>query len=247
MDADGIVDVFTRAADAVRSAVRAIAVSRLADAGDLPTQYALDLVADAAALDALHAAGFRVMSEETGWTGDPGAEITVVVDPVDGSTNCSRRIPFWAISLAALDHHGLLVGYVRNQVTDTTYLAVRGRGATRDGGPATPNLHLEPSHTIVGHEGRFPHEGRWWQTRALGSAALGLCAVAGGELDAYVLPYGASPWDYMGAVLVCREAGVEVVDAGGGSLDDPDPGTRCRPVAAATRELLDEILAVIDA
>ena len=58
---------------------------------DRPGQYRLDLVADAAVLPVLHAAGLRVLSEESGWTGPPDAEVTVVLDPVDGSTNCARH------------------------------------------------------------------------------------------------------------------------------------------------------------
>ena len=48
-------------------------------------------------------AGVGVVSEESGRSGPDDAAITVVVDPVDGSTNCSRGIPYWAISLCAVD------------------------------------------------------------------------------------------------------------------------------------------------
>src|SRR5262245_16258978 len=62
-----------------------------------PGQSALDVVADAAILDVLHPAGLAVLSEESGRTGADDADIVVVVDPVDGSTNCARGIPYWAI------------------------------------------------------------------------------------------------------------------------------------------------------
>ncbi len=64
------------------------------------TQYHLDVVADEVALRVLRGAGYRVVSEESGATGD--GEVTVVVDPIDGSTNCDRGVPFFATSLAAM-------------------------------------------------------------------------------------------------------------------------------------------------
>ena len=72
--------------------------------GQRATQYHLDLAADAAAVEVLTRAGFRVVSEESGITGE-GA-LTVVLDPIDGSTNCDRSIPFFATSIAVLDGDG---------------------------------------------------------------------------------------------------------------------------------------------
>ena len=63
-----------------------------------------------------------------------GATVTVVLDPVDGSTNCSRGISYWAISICALDADGALAALVVNQATRRAHDgAVRGRGAYRDG------------------------------------------------------------------------------------------------------------------
>ena len=65
--------------------------------GQRATQYAVDLRADAAALEVLHAAGIAVMSEESGRTGEWNDDsIIVVMDPLDGSTNASRRVPWYA-------------------------------------------------------------------------------------------------------------------------------------------------------
>lgn len=60
--------------------------------GDRSGQYRLDLVADADVVDSLLASGYNVLSEESGFH-DQGASLTVVVDPVDGSTNASRGLP----------------------------------------------------------------------------------------------------------------------------------------------------------
>jgi fructose-1,6-bisphosphatase/inositol monophosphatase family enzyme len=73
---------------------------------------------------------------------------------------------------------------------------------------------------------------------------LDLCVVAAGRVDGYVdLPGAHGPWDYMAALLVCREVGVEVVDAEGRELVVLDHGARRSPLAAATPQLLTAILA----
>ncbi|MFM7899551.1 MAG: hypothetical protein ACKO97_11395 [Actinomycetota bacterium] len=75
--------------------------------GKRPTQYSVDLRADAAALEVLHGAGCAVLSEESGRTGDwHDDSIIVVMDPLDGSTNASRRVPWYATALAAVDGTG---------------------------------------------------------------------------------------------------------------------------------------------
>src|SRR6516162_8294099 len=100
---DEVLGALHDAATAVRSAL-----DRLADwgpAGAADHQYTHDLVADGAAVPVLRRAGFGVVSEESG-VHDPGAAIVVVLDPVDGSTNASRGLPWWNTSLCALDRDG---------------------------------------------------------------------------------------------------------------------------------------------
>jgi myo-inositol-1(or 4)-monophosphatase len=80
----------------------------------------------------------------------------------------------------------------------------------------------------------------WKQLRSLGSAALELCDVASGALDAYLSSW-LSPWDYLGGLLVCREAGAVVVDAHGGEPVVTETDARRQLLAAATPELLDAV------
>ena len=68
--------------------------------GQRATQYHLDVVADEVALRVLGGAGFQIVSEESGRSG--AGPLTVVVDPIDGSTNCDRGVPFYSTSLAVL-------------------------------------------------------------------------------------------------------------------------------------------------
>ncbi|HEX4865721.1 MAG TPA: inositol monophosphatase family protein, partial [Acidimicrobiales bacterium] len=87
-------------------------------AGTREGQYRSDLIADQAAVDVIVAAGFGALSEESGFH-DAGRDILVVLDPVDGSTNASRGLPWWATSVCAVDRDGALAAVVANQATGT--------------------------------------------------------------------------------------------------------------------------------
>jgi fructose-1,6-bisphosphatase/inositol monophosphatase family enzyme len=212
-------------------------------AGTRPGQYHLDLAADNAALPVLHGAGLAVLSEESGLTGASSGALLAVIDPVDGSTNAHRGIPFYATSICVLDTEGPLVGVVVNQATGSRFEAVRGGGARRDGLAIAPSGCTDLSSAIVGISG-FPgcHPG-WAQYRALGAAALEFCAVAEGALDAYMV-VGKSTlfgWDYLAGMLICDEAGAVTVERDGASVVVRDGATR-RPMVGATRQLVERLL-----
>jgi myo-inositol-1(or 4)-monophosphatase len=240
-----LLDVFARAFAAQRAALAELPPSRRRERTDRPGQYLLDTVADAAVLPLLHDHGLRVLSEESGWTGPDKAPVTVVLDPVDGSTNCARSIPYWSISLCALDDDGPLAALVANGATGVAYTAVRGEGARVDGVPMQPATTDVLERAVVAINGFPPHRIPWRQFRALGSSALALCDVAAGHVDAFFdcLPDAHRPWDYLGGVLVCREAGAPVTDVDGRSLDVAAADARRRLVAASTPALLDLVLA----
>ena len=240
-----MLQVLDEAVHAVRVALDGL--DEWGPAGTRPGQYHLDLAADAAALPILHGAGLTVLSEESGVTGDSSTPLLAVIDPVDGSTNAHRGIPFYATSICVLDAEGPLLGTVVNQATGVTFQAVRGGGARRDGKALTPSGCAELSSAIVGISG-FPgrHPG-WAQFRALGAAALEFCAVAEGTLDAYSV-VGTSTlfgWDYLAGMLICNEAGAVTKERDGADAVVRDASTR-RPSVAATRQLCDELVAVTD-
>ena len=228
--------VLDDAVQAVRQALDGLSEWGLA--GTRPGQYHLDLAADGAALPILHGAGFAVLSEESGMTGESTSRFLAVIDPVDGSTNAHRKIPFYATSICVLDAEGPLVGLVVNLATGTRYAAVRGGGADRDGAALKPSGCQELSSAIVGISGFPGHHPGWAQFRTLGAASLEFCAVAEGVLDAYMLVgrstlYG---WDYLAGLLICQEAGAVVVERDGAELVVRDDAPR-RPIAAATSQL----------
>ncbi len=235
-----LLEVLDDAVAAVRDALDAL--DDWGPAGTRPGQYRLDLAADGAALPVLHGAGLVVRSEESGRTGDGPSGLLAVIDPVDGSTNAHRGLPFYATSICVLDAEGPLVGLVVNQATGTRYAAVRGGGAERDGRAIAPSESTELGRAIVGISG-FPgrHPG-WAQFRALGAASLECCAVAEGVLDAYLTAgrstlYG---WDYLAGLLICREAGAVARERDSHDLVVRDEARR-RPVLAATAALADRL------
>jgi fructose-1,6-bisphosphatase/inositol monophosphatase family enzyme len=208
--------------------------------GRRPTQYSVDLRADAAALEVLHAAGCAVLSEESGRTGEwRDDSIIVVMDPLDGSTNASRRVPWYATALAAVDKNGHRASLVANQHTnESRYTAVRGGGALHNGERIAPSQCRNLSEAIVGVSGVPKRHPGWAQFRALGAAALEFCLVAQGSLDAWVDLSSHGPWDYLASVHICREAGAAVGEAAGRELIVTEHGERRSPMVAATAELL---------
>lgn len=244
-------DEVQRLLDATASAVRDALVADLAqrpddtrDRGDRPGQYRIDLVADEAALAVLRRAGVGILSEESGLE-DPDNELVVVVDPVDGSTNASRGIPWYAISLCAVDPDGARAALVMNLATGTRYEALRGGGATRDGCAIRPSDTTSISDSLLVLNGYSPRHLRWRQYRSLGATALDLCSVADGRVDGTIdwADSALGPWDYLGAMLVLAEAGGHMRDAHGRDLLVLQHEARRTPVAAGTPALLEALLA----
>lgn len=207
-------------------------------ADTVPGQHLSDLAADAAALEVLTGAGLSVFSEESGWTGATGG-LTVVIDPLDGSTNASRGISWWATSLCAIDDDGPRVALVDDLVHRTRTTAIRGQGAHRDGVALRASGCTRLEQAIVGLNGLPARHLGWGQCRALGAAALDLVAVAAGRLDGFLdcSGEGLAPWDHLGAVLICREAGAIVTGFDDRPLHDLSEPVRRPIVAGATAEL----------
>lgn len=230
-------------ADAVAAALAGVSDAGMSGLRD--GQYALDLTADEAALRVLARAGVGVLSEESGFVPVPG-QPTVVIDPVDGSTNRARGVPWYATSMCLVDGDGPAVALVVNQASGARWSATRGGGAWCDGVRVAPSGCASLASAVVGISAAPPPRPGWWQFRALGAAALDLCLVAAGVLDGFV-DCGVDQhgvWDYLGAMLICREAGAVVTDAGDRDLVVLRHDARRTPVAGATPELHAALAAV---
>jgi fructose-1,6-bisphosphatase/inositol monophosphatase family enzyme len=243
MDASDLVSTFEGIALSIGDAIRALDPEERKRRTERPSQYAIDLVADAIVLDVLKGFPATVVSEESGISGG-GSDLAIIVDPIDGSTNCAHDLAYWATSLCAMDSEGLVAAVVRNHATGEVFTGVRGAGAFRDGVRIRPSSVRKVEDAIVGLSGWPARLLPWQQYRALGCASLALCALAAGGLDGYV--DGGSwhaPWDYLGGLLICMEAGAVVVDAEGQELITPAMSARRQLLGACTPELFSSLRA----
>jgi fructose-1,6-bisphosphatase/inositol monophosphatase family enzyme len=241
-----LLGVLNDVADAVAAALAA--VTDWGPSGLREGQYTADLAADEAALSVLEAAGLGVLSEETGRSVG-GGELVAIVDPLDGSTNASHGVPWFATSVCVVDGEGPRVALVANQASlagggSARYWAVRGVGAWLGTTELRPSGCEAFASAIVGLSGLPPRHLGWRQFRAFGASALDLCLVASGTLDAFIdcSPDAHGVWDYAAATLICREAGAVVADAAGRELIVLEHEARRTPVAAATPQLLEAAL-----
>ena len=233
-----------QAADAVAAVLAAN--DDWGESGVREGQYAVDLDADEACLDVLYGFGYRVLSEESGITGPPGSDTApiVVVDPLDGSTNASRGVPWFASALCLVVDDGPAAGVVVNHATGDRFTAVRGAGADRNGVLIRTSGARELSSSVLSISGWPDHHYGWAQYRAFGASAPDICNVACGVTDAFcdMLDGGHGVWDYLASILVVQEAGGVAADALGRDLCVLDHTARRSPVVAATPELLAEVL-----
>jgi myo-inositol-1(or 4)-monophosphatase len=249
-----------RAANAAREAVgtlhtpaeRSVAYGE-GEGGD--TTLAVDRAAEDAVFDSLRAFGrpVLVVSEERGEVslngGNEGGAVRVVVDPVDGSLNAKRGLPFACVSLAVASGPRMAdvdVGFVAELDPARDWWAVRGEGSFLDGerlaplspGPlevlgletARPVLVAGAADAIAGLEAR--------RLRVLGSVAASMCLVAAGRLDAMITLREVRSVDVAAAQLIVSEAGGAVALPGGDTLD---LAMRSRAAAARDAALLERL------
>ncbi|MBF0663281.1 inositol monophosphatase family protein [Rhodococcus sp. (in: high G+C Gram-positive bacteria)] len=194
-------------------------------------------------------------SEATG-TGETG--VCWVVDPIDGTVNFVYGIPASAVSVAAQVDGRSIAGAVVDITSGDTYSAALGAGATLTDARGTetplrcnPVTDLGMSLVATGFSytpGRRAHQGaivaallpRVRDIRRIGAAALDLCMVAAGRVDAHY-EHGLNPWDWAAGALVAAEAGA-TVRVPGGFGDAGEITVAAAPgIAVAFNELLAEL------
>jgi len=201
-----------------------------ADAKTSPTDAVtvMDKAAERLILDRLAAArpDDAVVAEESG--SRPGSSsVTWYVDPLDGTVNYLYGIPQYAVAIAAAVDDELMVGVVYDVAKDEMFSAGKGNGATLNGQKIGCTGQTDPAMALVATGFSYSAAMRSRQAAVLnhllprvrdirraGSAALDLCAVAAGRVDAF---YEAElkPWDWAAATLIAREAGAQVDGLGG--------------------------------
>jgi myo-inositol-1(or 4)-monophosphatase len=199
--------------------------------------------------------GDPVVGEEIGGPSDPAAAgaVTWVLDPIDGTVNFVYGIPSYSVSVAAQIDGVSVAGAVADVVGGRLYSAGAGLGAHVIDADGTRPLRCtaldDLSLALVGTGFAYSTKRRTVQAalvakllpvirdvRRIGSAALDLCMVAAGRLDAYY-EHGLHAWDCAAGGLIAAEAGARVLVPAPG-----DPDATSALVVAAAPGIADELL-----
>jgi myo-inositol-1(or 4)-monophosphatase len=204
--------------------------------------------------------GDPILGEEGGGPAEPTAaaadSVTWVLDPIDGTVNFVYGIPAYAVSVAAQVDGVSVAGAVADVVAGRVYSAAAGLGAhvTDEQGnrPLRCTAVDDLSMALLGTGFGYSRRRRTAQAvllarmlptvrdvRRIGSAALDLCMVAAGRLDAYY-EHGLNVWDCAAGAVIAAEAGARVV------LPEPkDAAGAAALVVAAAPGIADELLATL--
>ncbi len=197
-----------------------------------------------------------IVSEEVGELGE--GRLRVVVDPIDGSLNAKRGIPYFSLSIAVADGPAMedvFFGYVHDFGSGEEWTARRGDGACLNGealGPDLPKdeleiLAFEATRTSYVADKAAAMVGIAHRLRVMGSLALSLCHLADGRLDGVVSLKPARSVDIAAAQLLVRERGlaIDLPEAPPFARAPLDLEARSRLVAAGTPEACGRLAAAL--
>lgn len=219
---DWLVDLSERTRKVAERALRAPDAGRVVARGayGLPTVRA-DARAERVILEAYRDAPIplNLFSEEAGHRRTPGAEYTLIADPIDGTRNAVRRIPFYCVCLAIGRRtlSGVDLAVVREGARNTVYSARRGKGAHHEGRRIRVR-RLDARNVIVAaaldYERRVRIRWRpYVHFRDMGSSALEMCLIASGGIDLFLSTKSyLRVVDVAASTLILREAGGLVLD-----------------------------------
>lgn len=138
------------------------------------------------------------------------------IDPIDGTSNFVRGLPYFAVSVALLRENKSVMGVVYNPVSDELFAAESGKGAFMNGEKLTGressvplaqalacvDLKRLPAKLLKRLASKPPYTSQ----RNFGASALDWCYTAAGRYDVY-LHGGQKLWDYAAGELILRESG----------------------------------------
>jgi fructose-1,6-bisphosphatase/inositol monophosphatase family enzyme len=216
-----------------------------------PTKY-IDKIAEDVAITTIKKSKISVnlLSEEIGFI-DNGAKYTLVLDPVDGTRNLYRGIPFYAVSLGVGLAHLSDIGYgiVKNIATGDVFIAEKGHGSFFNNQqfvvPDVPSNDILLSLTLgknIDEVTRKLSEAH--VIRSLGCASLEMCMVATGALDGYIVGKEfMRVTDIAASALILREAGGHIVNFNDEPLDmDLSLDERAGFIAAGSQTIINNVL-----
>jgi myo-inositol-1(or 4)-monophosphatase len=173
----------------------------------------------------------NVIAEEKKYA-TSGSPYMWIIDPLDGTSNFSHRIPIFAVSIALAFHGTVILGIVYDTMKNELFQAEKGKGAFKNGTPIRVSRtgRIEEAMLITG----FYYDRNEKMLRALndvkeflmrgivgirrfGAAALDLASVACGRADGF-WEFTLNPWDFAAGKLIVEEAGGMVTDNKGDSI-----------------------------
>jgi myo-inositol-1(or 4)-monophosphatase len=195
----------------------------------------VDLVTDAdRASETFLVDALRSRRPDDGILGEEGTNdlsktgITWIIDPLDGTTNFVYSIPMYAVSIGVTLNGIPIAGAVYNPILDELYAAASGSGAFLNNIPLRCNAITEMETALVATGFSYDADTRAHQgaitaallplirdIRRAGAAALDLCSVASGRVDAY-FEHSVKPWDITAGYVIATEAGAKVTSLDGG-------------------------------
>jgi len=225
----------------------------------------IDLTAEKAIIEALqqYALSFTLISEESGVKefGEKPKQCYVTVDPIDGTTNLVRGLPFYASSIAISTKPALstvFAALVTDLSHDTTYTALEGKGAYRDSEKIRSSTRKSLDEAVVGLDLNsykvkelVPQLTSLIQKtkhiRHFGANALELCYVADGTTDAFIDIRGKlRTTDMAAAFLIVKEAGGTITTPEGHDLNVKlDPKQKVKFIASGNKQLHKSILNLV--
>ncbi len=245
------------AAEAVRSVPLEDRGREVAMGADGTPTSLVDKVAEDAILEYLDEKNIMisVLSEEAEFI-DRGSEDVLVIDPVDGTYNAGRGIPFYSVSIARGKNNldDIEEGIVLNIASGDVFYAAKGGGAFLNDKRIRVNDLAGKKPVLMVYLGShasprtYEVASKYRRVRCLGAASLDLCAVASGQADAYFLDFQPASrslriMDIAAGVLILREAGGEVYDTVGNVLDMPlSLEQRTNVMAVGPNEVLEMML-----
>ena len=199
--------------------------------------------------------GDRAGDGDRGGGSEPRQRGLWVIDPIDGTANFLRGLPYWSVALAYLVEGRTEIGVTYDPVHDDLFWARRGTGAYRNERRVRVSSCADPRRAVLGSTFSFKMPVEDYMRlieailragadhRRMGSTALMMCHVADGRLDGCATMF-CNSWDVIGGLLLVREAGGTASDfLAGATLTEPNGAFGCAPDLTETLEALTRLRA----
>ncbi|MCX7771259.1 MAG: hypothetical protein N2202_09325 [Proteobacteria bacterium] len=193
--------------------------------------FPIDKTAEDIIIDSFEKEGFNlnIITEEKGIKVVQGSDITLIIDPIDGSKNAVLGVPFFSTSIAIADGNNLKslsIGYIINLINGDEFYAQRSKGAFFNGQKIKLQKNEKPviiafeaSNPYIALEKILPLFKIASRVRCYGSTALDLAYLSMGAVSIFVTPTPSRIFDFSAGILIAKEAGAIITDIKGRDID----------------------------